>query len=131
MHHLLLSRKAAHMLSTAFRYYKIKKSSKSKVQNNPLYNEMLLKKVSIYYLDAELKKYKMRLDDNIQDFRDERIQLKRLKISDGNEQRRNIMFVKGEILDMGQRLNDITSAIIEQKNTLDAQHDMLMMISID
>lgn len=92
---------------------------------------MLQRKISIYYLDNDLKKMKMKMDDNINDFRDERIQLRRLKVIDGNEQRKNLNFIKGEMIDMSQKFNDITCAIIEQKNTLDAQHDMLMTISID
>lgn len=40
------------------------------------------------------------MQNNIHDFRDERIALKRLKVNDGHEQRKDLFFIKGEILDL-------------------------------
>lgn len=46
---------------------------------------MLQRKISITYVDADLKRQKMKMDEHINDFREERIQLKRLRVNDGNE----------------------------------------------
>ncbi|TNV86090.1 hypothetical protein FGO68_gene2365 [Halteria grandinella] len=131
MHHLLLTRKAAHTITTAIRYYQTRQKIRTKAQANPIYKEMLQRKISFSYLDHDLKHMKQRMDLNIQDFRDERIQLKRLRVNDGNEQRKNIIFIKSEILDMQQQLHEYTGAFIEQKSNMEQHHDLLMTISID
>lgn len=41
--------------------------------------------------------------EHLSDFRDERIALKRLKVNDGNEIRKDLFFIKGELLDMSQK----------------------------
>jgi hypothetical protein len=44
---------------------------------------------------------------NINEFRDERIALKRLKVKDGQEQRKDLFFIKGEILDLSHKFINI------------------------
>ena len=73
MHHLLLTRRAAHTITTAIRYYLTRKMIRAKAQANPIYKEMLQRKISFSYLDHDLKRMKQRMDTEIQDFRDERI----------------------------------------------------------
>jgi hypothetical protein len=131
MHHLLLTRKAASTLTSAFRYYNAKKHFRTKNQNNPLYKEILSRKISFTNLDQDLKRKKFNLFGNITDFRDERIALKRLRVNDGNETRKDLYFIKGEMLDMSRNFHDLYSMMVEQKNVGESQHDMLMNISID
>jgi hypothetical protein len=50
--------------------------------------------------DQTLKSLKAKMENNIMNFRLERVSLKMLKFNDGNEQRKNITFIKGEVLDM-------------------------------
>lgn len=85
MHHLLLTRKAASTLTNAYRFYKATKDFKLKLQKNPLYDEILQRKINLTNLDNDLKKKNHAMKANINDFRDERIALKRLKVNDGNE----------------------------------------------
>lgn len=40
------------------------------------------------------------MENNMQIFKDERIQFKRLKATDGLEQRKNIKLIKGEVLNI-------------------------------
>lgn len=47
------------------------------------------------------------MEENINDFKEERIQLKRLKVNDGNEQRKNINFIKGEVLDIQSKIETL------------------------
>lgn len=47
------------------------------------------------------------LKENMNAFRDERIALKRLKVNDGNEQRKDLFFIKGEILDLSHKFISI------------------------
>jgi hypothetical protein len=47
------------------------------------------------------------MNKNIGEFRDERIALKRMKVNDGNEQRKDLFFIKGEILDMSHKFMDL------------------------
>lgn len=61
---------------------------------------MLHRKINLTNLDNDLKKKNHAMKANINDFRDERIALKRLKVNDGNEQRKDLFFIKGEILDL-------------------------------
>lgn len=56
MHHLLLTRKAATTLTTALKYFNARKKAKSNGKADPLYAEMLQRKISITYVDADLKK---------------------------------------------------------------------------
>ncbi|TNV86025.1 hypothetical protein FGO68_gene14862 [Halteria grandinella] len=131
MHHLLLTRKAASTLTSAFRYYNSKKQFRTKNQSNPLYKEILQRKISFTNLDKDLKIKKITLSSNINDFRDERIALKRLKVNDGNETRKDLFFIKGEILDMSRDFHNIYAGIIDQKQIQEHQNEMLMGIQID
>jgi hypothetical protein len=100
MHHLLLTRKAATTLTSALRYYNARNKVKKNSVVKPIYQAMLKRQISITHIHQDLKRLKQNMDDNINDFREERIQLKRLKVNDGNEQRKNINFIKGEVLDI-------------------------------
>ena len=46
---------------------------------------MLNRKINLSNLDNELKRMNHAMKQNMNDFRDERIALKRLKVNDGNE----------------------------------------------
>ena len=50
-----------------------------------------------------MKKRKYAMFDVIHDFRDERVALKRLKINDGNEQRKDLYFIKHEMVEMARQ----------------------------
>ena len=51
------------------------------------------------------------MDKSITNFKLERMQLKMLKITDGNESRKNITFIKAEILDMQEKFTDVLTAM--------------------
>jgi hypothetical protein len=55
------------------------------------------------------------MKQNMNDFRDERVALKRLKVNDGNEQRKDLFFIKGEILDLSHKFLTILGSQIEHK----------------
>ncbi|TNV86875.1 hypothetical protein FGO68_gene8363 [Halteria grandinella] len=131
MHHLLLTRKAASTLTSAFRYYKASRDVKNKLAQNPLYKEMLLRKINVTNLDNGLKKLSHTMKDNINDFRDERIALKRLKVNDGHEQRKDLFFIKGEILDLSHKFINILGSQIEQKQAFDQQQDVMSNVQMD
>lgn len=59
---------------------------------------------------------KSKLEKSIQNFRFERVQLKMLKFNDGNEQRRNINFIKGEVLDVQDKLIELYGTITDQRD---------------
>ncbi|TNV86681.1 hypothetical protein FGO68_gene5323 [Halteria grandinella] len=129
MHHLLLTRKAATTLTTALKYFNARKRAQQNV--NPIYKEMLQRKISITYVDADLKRQKMKMDEHINDFREERIQLKRLRVNDGNEQRKNIHFIKGEVLEIQNKIETMGHTMVNQKIESDSLHMLLEVVSKD
>lgn len=100
MHHLLVTRKAALTLTSAFKYYKSLRTFTKQNAQNQLLKEMLKKNISVTNFDQGIRRLQGTMNHNISEFRDERIALKRLKVNDGNEQRRDLFFIKGEILDL-------------------------------
>lgn len=59
--------------------------------------------MNLINFDQGIKRMNYNLKENMNAFRDERIALKRLKVNDGNEQRKDLFFIKGEILDLSQK----------------------------
>ncbi|TNV85718.1 hypothetical protein FGO68_gene15541 [Halteria grandinella] len=131
MHHLLVTRKAALALSSAYKYYNAIKSFKQQNHQNPLYLEMLKRNISFANLDQNLKRMRMIMNEHICDFRDERIALKRLKVNDGNEQRKDLLFIKGEILDLSQKFLDLLGNQIDYKICVEAQNETLAQLQQD
>lgn len=66
------------------------------------------------------------MDKSIQSFRFERYQLKLLKVNDGNEQRKNITFIKGEILDMQDKFNDVFTALTNQMTAFSSMNTVML-----
>lgn len=62
MHHLLLTRKAATTITTALRYFKARKRTSMSGVENPLYKEMLQRRISFSHVDKDLKKMKIKME---------------------------------------------------------------------
>ncbi|TNV86517.1 hypothetical protein FGO68_gene17211 [Halteria grandinella] len=131
MHHLFLTRKAASTLTSAFRYYKGIKEFKQKNAQNPLYKELIVKGISIAHVDQEVKRKGYLMQNNIHDFRDERIALKRLKVNDGHEQRKDLFFIKGEILDLQQKFLQLIHSDLTCQELIDSQTKLIKTLATD
>jgi len=51
-----------------------------------------------------------------------------LKFTDGNESRKNITFIKGEILDMQEKFTDVLTAMTSQMEAFNAITNMVTNI---
>ncbi|TNV86697.1 hypothetical protein FGO68_gene1800 [Halteria grandinella] len=107
MHHLLLSRKAASTIALAFRFFTARKMSKNQLQHNPQLKEIFQRKISFSHLDQDLKRLKIDMEENMRDFKEERIHFKKLKMIDGNEQRKNIKLIKTEVLNIAHAMKEM------------------------
>lgn len=52
-------------------------------------------------------------------------------MNEGNEQRKDLYFIKHEIVDMTRQYNDLFAKMIEHHSIIEQQHDIIMNISID
>ncbi|TNV85946.1 hypothetical protein FGO68_gene8142 [Halteria grandinella] len=134
MHHLIVTRKAAATIANSWRYYRAKKMKGDQQLVDPLTprREMMLQRqISFSLIDHNIKGLKSKMDQSISTFKLERTQLKMLKFTDGNESRKNITFIKGEILDMQEKFTDVLNAMTSQMEAFNAITNMVTNIKED
>lgn len=74
MHHLLVTRKAADTIASAWRYFRAKREKSKNLVPNPNYVENKYdRKMTYTAIDPDLRKHKIKMDSNIQGFKHERI----------------------------------------------------------
>ncbi|TNV84177.1 hypothetical protein FGO68_gene11495 [Halteria grandinella] len=117
MHHVLVSRKAASTITSAVKYYAYAKRRKEELDDRT----SRISRVTNYVhhrFEPDLKQLKKKMDDSIKNFRDERIQMKKLKTSENITVGKLQKQIQYELIEIDTKFATLQDNVDLQKVTL-------------